>query len=278
MREALLYRGLDDGKVECQLCAHGCILAPGERSRCGVRLNEGGTLYALVYERAAAVNVDPIEKKPLFHFLPGSISLSIGTVGCNFRCDFCQNWQMSRGAEDQDPRQQRAMELSPAGIVEHCAQREIPSISYTYNEPTVFFEYALETAQLAHERGMKNTFVSNGFQSEQAVELLAPYLDGINIDLKSFSDEFYRERCQARLKPVLETIERMHGHGIWVEVTTLVIPGLNDSDEELKDVAEFLVGVDADIPWHLTAFHPDYLLTSRPHTALTVPNRDAASR
>ena len=266
MREAMLYHGFDHGAVQCQLCPHGCAIAPGRRGICGVRRNDGGRLIALTYGRAAAVNVDPIEKKPLFHFLPGTLSLSVGAVGCNLRCRGCQNWELSRAADDLEPEELQAAELSPQALVEHCARKGYASLSFTYNEPTVFLEYALDTARLARERGIRTVFVTNGYMSEMALREAAGLVDAMNIDLKSFRDEFYRDYCGARLEPVLRTIERAHGCGIWVEVASLVIPGLNDGAAELADSARFLHGLSPELPWHVTAFHPDYHMLDRPHT------------
>ena len=266
MGEAELFKQLGDGKVQCRICAHQCAIAPGLRGRCGVRRNDFGNLRSLVYGRAAAVNIDPIEKKPLFHFLPSTRSLSIGTVGCNFRCSFCQNWEISRAADNADPRNERAMELAPQALVDHCVARGVHSISFTYNEPTVFFEYAFDTARLAHEQGIRTAFVSNGYQTPLALETIAPHLDAINIDLKAFNQAFYSEYCQANLQPVLDTIALAHELDIWLEVTTLIIPCLNDDEGELSAAARYLVEIDPSIPWHVTAFHPDYKMTDRWHT------------
>lgn len=268
MREAMFYERRDGNAVHCGLCAQQCLIADGERGKCAVRLNEGGTLSTLVYGRAAAMNLDPIEKKPLFHFQPGTSSLSIGTLGCNLRCSFCQNWTLSRGAENCDPRSERHLDLPPQTLVDHCVSRAIPSISFTYNEPTVFFEYAYDTCVRAHERGIKTVFVSNGYLSRAAIDTLAPVLDGINVDLKSFRDEFYHQNCGGRVKPVLDNLLRIRELGIWLEVITLVIPGLNDTDEELREIAAYIAGVDPDIPWHVNAFHPDYQMTERPRTPI----------
>lgn len=266
MVETVLYQKLDDGQARCGVCAHECTIAPGLRGRCGVRRNDFGKLVSLVYGRAGAVNIDPIEKKPLFHFLPGTRSLSIGTVGCNFRCSFCQNWELSRAADKADPSHERAMELRPAALAEHCVSQSIPSISFTYNEPTVFFEYALDTAKLAREQGIKTVLVTNGYQTRQALGMFAPYLDGMNIDLKAYNDGFYEEYCQAHLQPVLDTIALARELGIWLEVTTLIIPCLNDDERELSAAARYLAEIDENIPWHVTAFHPDYKMTDRWHT------------
>jgi pyruvate formate lyase activating enzyme len=212
--------------------------------------------------------VDPIEKKPLFHFLPRGDALSIGTFGCNFRCPFCQNWQMSqtRDFDDQHPR--LGQQATPEALVNICLRDHIPIIAYTYNEPTVFFEYTYDTAKLAHEQGIKNVYVSNGFMSRAALDMIEPYLDGINVDLKAFTEEFYREQCQARLEPVKRNITHIAREtDIWIEITTLLIPGLNDSDEELRAMAEWLAEVDPEMPWHVTAFHPDYHMHDRPRTS-----------
>jgi pyruvate formate lyase activating enzyme len=232
-----------------------------------VRENVDGTLYLLVYGDAIAVHVDPIEKKPLFHFMPGAQALSIGTYGCNFHCPFCQNWQISQtGASGQRGGSSRGRYV-PEALVEACLHDHIPVIAYTYNEPTVFFEYTYDTAKLAHEHGIKNVYVSNGFMSRAAIDMIAPYLDGINVDLKAFTEDFYREQCQGRLAPVKRNIAYLaREKSIWVEVTTLLVPGLNDSEEELRALAGWMAGIEPDMPWHISAFHPDYQMRDRPPT------------
>ena len=265
--QAYLARPLSHQAVQCRVCAHFCAIEPGETGRCGVRRNVDGRLYSLVYGRPVAVHIDPIEKKPLFHFLPGGNALSIGTYGCNFRCPFCQNWQMSQVRELNAHAGRRGEDFPPQKLVEMCLQQQIPIIAYTYNEPTVFFEYTYDTARLAHEQGIKNVYVSNGFMSPEALEMIAPYLDGINVDLKAFQDDFYRQQCQARLEPVKRNIAAIAREtDIWIEITTLLIPGLNDSEEELTAMATWLTEVDPEMPWHVTAFHPDYQMHDRPHT------------
>lgn len=265
MKEALFYEQEKEQTVLCRLCNHHCHIKDGRRGLCGVRENRGGKLYSLVYGRLVSENIDPIEKKPLFHLLPGSTSYSISTVGCNFRCEHCQNYQISQyphthGAEIIG--QQRTAEE-----VVNAAQRTgCRSISYTYVEPTVFYEFAYDCAVLAHRQGIKNVFVSNGYMSEEVTRHLAPVLDGINIDIKGFTDKFYRQVCKARLQPVLDTVKLMHGLGVWVEVTTLIIPGWNDSAGELRDIARFIKGIDAAVPWHVTAFYPAYKMLDRPPT------------
>jgi pyruvate formate lyase activating enzyme len=267
-KEISLAKSLSGDVVQCRACEHFCAIGPGEAGKCGVRRNVEGTLYLVVYGEAIAVHIDPIEKKPLFHFMPGSDALSIGTYGCNFRCPFCQNWQMSQARDFDDHRDYLGQPATPGLLVDTCLKNDIPAIAYTYNEPTVFFEYTYDTAKLAHERGIKNVYVSNGYMTEALLDRIEPYLDGINVDLKAFTEEFYREQCQARLAPVKRNIAHMAREtDIWIEITTLLIPGLNDSDEELRALAAWLAQVDPDMPWHVSAFHPDYHMQDRPRTA-----------
>ena len=267
-REAYLTRPLSGDVVQCQTCEHFCAIEPGEAGKCGVHRNVDGTLYLVVYGDAVAIHVDPIEKKPLFHFMPGSDALSIGTYGCNFRCPFCQNWQMSQTRDFDNQRDYLGRQATPRLLVDLCLNDHVPIIAYTYNEPTVFFEYTYDAARLAHEHGIKNVYVSNGYMSLAALDMIEPYLDGINVDLKAFSDEFYREQCQARLEPVKRNIAYIAREtDIWIEVTTLLIPGLNDSDAELRAMAEWLAGVDPEMVWHVTAFHPDYEMLDRSRTS-----------
>ncbi len=264
-KEAYLVKTLPGGAVQCQTCEHFCAIKPGESGRCGVRRNIEGTLYLVVYGEPVAIHIDPVEKKPLFHFHPGGEILSLGTYGCNFRCPFCQNWSMSQERDFAEPRGQHA---PPEALVDACIRKRIPMIAYTYNEPTVFFEYTYDTARLAHEHGIKNVYVSNGYMSQAALEMIGPYLDGINVDLKAFTEAFYREQCQARLEPVKRNIAYIAREmETWIEVTTLLIPGLNDSEEELRAMAGWLAEVDPDMPWHVTAFHPDYEMLDRPATS-----------
>jgi pyruvate formate lyase activating enzyme len=267
-KEAYLVKSLSEGAVQCQVCEHFCAIKPGEAGKCGVRRNVDGTLYLVVYGEPIAVHVDPIEKKPLFHFMPGGNVLSIGTYGCNFRCPFCQNWQMSQARDFDDQRDYVGQPAMPEALVAACLRDHIPMIAYTYNEPTVFFEYTYDTAKLAQERGIKNVYVSNGYMSRTALDMIEPYLDGINIDLKAFSDTFYREQCQARIGPVKRNIAHIAQEtDIWIEITTLLIPGLNDSEEELQTMAQWLAGVSPELVWHVTAFHPDYEMRDRPRTS-----------
>ncbi|HUX78035.1 MAG TPA: AmmeMemoRadiSam system radical SAM enzyme [Anaerolineae bacterium] len=267
-KEAYLARPLSGGVVQCQVCEHFCAVKPGATGKCGVRRNVDGTLHLVVYGEPVAVHVDPIEKKPLFHFMPRGDVLSIGTYGCNFRCPFCQNWQMSQVRDFDDGLDTLGQQATPEALVDACLRNQVPMIAYTYNEPTVFFEYTYDTAKLAHEHGLKNVYVSNGYLSQAALDMIAPYLDGINVDLKAFSDPFYREQCQARLEPVKRNIAHIAREtDIWIEITTLLIPGLNDAEDELRAMAEWLADVDPDMPWHVTAFHPDYEMLDRPRTS-----------
>jgi len=269
MREAMFYEKVDDNLVNCNLCSHRCSrIADSKRGICGVRENRDGKLYSLVYGRVAARSVDPIEKKPLFHFLPGSKSYSIATVGCNFRCDNCQNFDIS-----QLPKERGIIvgqDVSPEEIVSAAKRSNCESIAYTYSEPTIFFEYAYDTAKLASKEGIKNVFVTNGYITPEALREISPYLDAANIDLKSFSDDFYRKNCGARLEPVLESIRLYKSLGIWTEITTLIIPSLNDSEEELRKIAEFIKEVGEETPWHITQFHPTYKLIDLPRTPVTI--------
>lgn len=253
MKEALLYQKLAGETIRCQNCAHHCTILPGNRGICGVRENRNGKLYSLVYGKAAACHIDPIEKKPFFHFLPGTHSLSIATVGCNFACQNCQNWQIS-----QAPKLNGEIEgedLSPEELVNQAKENHLPSISYTYTEPTIFLEYALETMKLARREGLKNNWVTNGFISKEAFKVIAPLLDAANVDLKGFTDEFYRENCGGRLEPVLETLKRMKAEKIWIEVTTLVIPTLNDREGVFGKIAGFIKDeLGAETPWHISRF------------------------
>lgn len=265
-KEAYLYEKLTENKVRCYLCHHRCLIKDGDVGICQVRRNEGGALYSLVYGLTIARNIDPIEKKPLFHFYPGSECLSIATVGCNFQCPWCQNWQISQMVRDYG---KIAGEWFPPEEVVKTAKRyNVSSISYTYTEPTIFFEYCYDTAKLAMKEGILNNFVSNGYMTPEAVEMIKPYLQAINVDLKAFSKEVYAKFMRAKLDGVLETIRALNSAGIWVEITTLVIPGLNDDEAQLHGCAEFIASVDKAIPWHVSRYHPDYKYDDSPATPL----------
>lgn len=265
MKEAMFYEKVGGGNVRCGLCRFRCLIGDGRRGICAVRENRGGTLYTLVYGKAVAEHVDPIEKKPLYHFLPGSRSYSIATVGCNFRCLHCQNYSISQPVAD--ILQISGIDLAPDEIVRKAVANGCQSISYTYTEPTIFFEYAFDTALLAHKAGLKNVFVTNGYITPEALAHIRPYLDAANIDLKGYSEKFYHEVVHAMLSEVLDSIVEYRRLGIWIELTTLIIPGWNDSDEELRALAGFIAEkAGVDVPWHVTAFYPTYKLTDRPRT------------
>ncbi len=271
---ARLWSSLANGRVVCALCAHRCRIEPGSFGICGVRENRAGTLVTLAYGQVVSAASDPIEKKPFYHVFPGTASFSIAAAGCNFRCAFCQNWRISQ-KQDVSGGLRESRRLTPESIVRLARAAGCRSISYTYTEPTIFFEYALDTAILARAAGLANTFVTNGFMTPEALKLIRPFLDAANVDLKTFRDETYRDVCGGRLQPVLDSIALMRKWGIWVEVTTLLVPGLNDDDAEIGDIARFLAGVDRDIPWHISRFHPDYEYTSAPATPLDTLNRAA---
>jgi pyruvate formate lyase activating enzyme len=270
-KEAMFYDKLEGNLVHCHLCSHHCKINEGKRGICSVRENIKGVLYSLVYGKLIASAVDPIEKKPLFHFLPGSQAYSIATVGCNFRCLNCQNYDISQMPKPQKPIY--GENVSPEEIVNAAKRYHCESIAYTYTEPTIFFEYAYDIAKLAKKEGTKNVFVSNGYITEEALRVIAPYLDANNIDLKSFSDEFYRKVCGARLEPILDAIRLHEKLGIWIEITTLVIPSLNDSEENFRKIATFIKDLDENIPWHVSGFYPAYRLLDLPSTpAATLDN------
>lgn len=266
IREAMFYEKLEDDNVRCNLCAHRCTINPDRHGVCGVRSNRDGVLYSMVYGTLVAQNVDSIEKKPLFHVYPASRSYSIATMGCNFFCEFCQNHDIS-----QAPRKTKMIygeDSFPSAIVERAKESGAKTIAYTYTEPTVFFELAYDTAKIAATNGLKNVFVTNGFMNPEVIETIAPYLSAANVDLKSFRDEFYKKRCGARLAPVLDSLKKMKNRGIWVEITTLLIPSLNDSEEEMRDIARFIAGLGRETPWHISRFHPQYKVRHLPVTSL----------
>jgi len=264
--EALLYEPLKDGKVKCDLCNHRCIIKDGSRGICKVRENRSGKLVSLVYGRLIARNIDPIEKKPIFHLSPGSLSYSIAACGCNFKCRFCQNAEIAQMPSDQGG-MIAGHACSPQEIVDDAAKNRCKTIAYTYTEPTVFFEFAYETAILAQKRKIKNVFVTNGYMTPEMLQMAAPYLDAANVDLKSYSNDFYKTYCEAKLEPVKETLRLMKSLGIHLEITTLLIPGLNDEAAELEGLAAFIANeLGKDTPWHISRFHPTYKMTNRPRT------------
>ncbi len=256
----MLYHPLGDKKVACALCHHSCQIVPSKFGLCGVRQNKDGKLFTRVYGNIIAAHVDPIEKKPLYHFLPGTTAFSVATKGCNFRCPFCQNWQISQASKKKDFLDE-GQECTPKDIVRAAKKHGCQSISYTYTEPTIFFEFAYDTAKLAKGEGLSNNFVTNGFMRPEALETIRPFLDACNVDLKAFNEDFYKDMCGAHLQPVLDSIRLMKEMDIWVELTTLIIPGRNDSKEELTQIARFIRDLDPNIPWHVSRFHPDYKYT-----------------
>jgi len=295
LHEASFQESLSDSRVRCSLCPHECVIGDGVKGACGIRINRHGKLYTLVYDRVIARHVEPIEKKPLFHFLPGSRAYSLATVGCNLHCSYCQNWDISQWGREHLPRklewatddepgigcpqlEQLAEEIpgesiAPEALVREALDAGASSIAYTYTEPTIFFELAWDTAVRARERGLRNVFVSNGFISEAPLRQLASVLDAVNVDLKFFRDESYRRISRVRLEPILQAIRLYHELGVWVEVTTLVVPGLNDSDQELREIAGFIRSVDPEIPWHVSQFYPAYKMLDRPPTPLATLER-----
>ncbi|MHA2407198.1 MAG: AmmeMemoRadiSam system radical SAM enzyme [Candidatus Ranarchaeia archaeon] len=258
MEEARYYTKTAGKKVECFLCRHNCLIAEGKLGLCRVRKNDDGVLYSLVYGELVATNVDPIEKKPLYHVLPGSKSYSIATIGCNFTCLNCQNADISQVSITQSMTRRRV--TPPQKVVEDAILHECQSIAYTYTEPTIFFEYAFDVAKIASSKGLYNIFVTNGYIGEEPLRDIAPYLNAANIDLKSSREEFYTKICGGKLDRLLESIRLYKKLGIFLEITTLVIPEYNDSDEDLRGVAQFISSLDDNIPWHLSRFHPHYKL------------------
>ena len=246
-----------DGLVRCELCPHRCLISEGRRGLCRVREARDGELRTLVYGQPSGLAVDPIEKKPLYHFRPGVSTLSYATVGCNFRCSFCQNHTISQVNRELS----QGEFVPPATIVEEAQKHRAQVIAHTYTEPTIYFEYAFDVAKEAHERGLANVFVTNGFTNQQPLRDVAPYLNAANVDLKAFADDTYQKICGGRLQPVLDTIALLVELGVWVEVTTLVVPGMNDSREELDGIARFIASVDQNIPWHISRFYPQYKMS-----------------
>ena len=290
MKEAILYKKLKGSLVQCTACNHHCKIAPNKTGICGVRKNIDGKLNLLVHGRVISANIDPIEKKPLYHFLPGTEIFSIGTVGCNFGCDFCQNFDISQASKkDGIDVEELGFELPPQEIVNYCVaggevRRSIPngtrlnkqsgdsrakadvdnkicSIAFTYNEPTIFSEYAVDVMKLARKHKLYGVYVSNGYFTKECFNYIQPYIDAFNIDLKSFSDEYYRKVCKSRIEPVKESIKRVFHSHRHLEITTLLIPGKNNSRKEITDLAKFIKSVSPDIPWHISAFFPTYKMT-----------------
>ncbi|WP_028579498.1 AmmeMemoRadiSam system radical SAM enzyme [Desulfogranum japonicum] len=268
MRLSEMFVRENDSAVQCTLCNHRCHIQEGKRGICGVRENRNGELYSLVYGKLVAQNVDPVEKKPLFHFLPGSTTYSISTVGCNFQCLHCQNYHISQFPHMHNG-EISGVHATPGEVVGKAQVHGCKSISYTYVEPTIFYEFSRDCGELAHQHGLKNIYVSNGYMTVEALEKMVPWMDAINVDIKAFDDQVYRKVCKARLQPVLDNVRLLHQYGVWLEVTTLVIPGINDSQQQLEGIANFIADIDCAIPWHVTAFYPTYKMTDRQRTPLS---------
>lgn len=262
MKRAKWWKSLENSTVKCHLCPHNCTISEGEQGICQVRENQDGVLYSLTYNHPVTINVDPIEKKPLYHFLPGTKSLSIGTAGCNFSCDFCQNWRLVNSEPE------RYKEVKPEKVIQICKDKNCESIAFTYNEPTIYAEYALKISKLAKEENIKTLMVTNGFISEKAIDDLYPYIDAANIDLKAFTEEFYTEHCNGRMEPVLTAIEYIYDLDTFLEITNLVIPGLNDDKNEFKELLQWIIDkIGSGTPLHLSAFRPAYQLKNIPSTS-----------
>jgi len=263
MGGALFYKKLKKEIVQCQLCPHFCTLKNGERGKCGVRENKKGKLFSLVYGKPCSLALDPIEKKPFYHFLPGQQALSIATVGCNLKCKHCQNWEISQA----NPNETETREIKPEEIIKIAKEKNIEIISYTYSEPTIFYEYMLDIAKLAKKKGIKNTIVSNGFINPEPLRKLCKYIDGTNIDLKGINDEFYKEVCEARVSPVLKTLKILKQEKVWTEITNLLIPTLNDGEKDIRDLIDWIIkNLGKEVVLHFTAFYPTYKLSYLPST------------
>lgn len=282
--ECILFKKINNN-VQCHACSHRCIISDGKTGICGVRKNKSGRLYLLVYGKLSAMQVDPIEKKPLYHFLPGTYTFSISTIGCNFRCLFCQNYHISQTNISQINASQtkdskylgnlnfNLKHITPEEVVAEAEATACKSLAYTYNEPAIFLEFVRDVAVLAKKKNLKNLLVTNGYFSEESLSFISDVVDAMNIDLKSFKDEFYTKICGAKLQPVLDTIKRAYEKGIHIELTTLVIPGENDTDSEFEKIAKFIAGIDKNIPWHISRFFPMYKMNDKIATPLETLQR-----
>jgi pyruvate formate lyase activating enzyme len=271
--EARFYQKLANRKIKCKLCPRECTVGDKERGYCGVRENHGSTYYTLVHSRMAAAHVDPVEKKPLFHYLPGSVAFSLGTAGCNVNCKFCQNWEISQSRPEQVP----AEYAPPHRVAELAKQYNCPTIAFTYSEPVVFAEYLMDTADAGHEAGVRSVVVSNGFMQEEALKAAYGKMDAVKIDLKAFSESYYQKVVTGQLKPVLETLVTLRKMGKWTEIVYLVLPTLNDSDQEIRGLAQWIkANLGPDVPLHFTQFHPQYLMKNMPITPVPTLERAKA--
>ncbi len=263
VKEAMYYKKLEDDRVECELCPRKCTIADMERGYCGVRENRGGTYYTLVHSRVCALNVDPVEKKPLFHYLSGSKAYSLATAGCNVECKFCQNWQISQYR----PEQIESIRLTPEDVVRDAKMSGSKIVAFTYSEPVVFYEYMLDTAQRSKEQGLGAVMISNGFIQEKPLIELCQHLGAVKIDLKGFTEKFYQEICTGELKPVLNTLLTLKKAGIWFEIVMLIIPTLNDGEKELRELCTWVKEhLGTEVPIHFTRFHPTYKIKNLPPT------------
>ncbi len=261
--EARYYKKLETGGIECELCPRHCYITDMERGYCGVRENRNDIYYTLIYGLPCAINIDPIEKKPLFHFYPGTNALSLATAGCNVNCKFCQNWDISQSR----PEQTNNIDMPPKNIIDIARQQKVPAIAYTYSEPVIFYEYMYDIAELGHEKSVKSVMISNGYIEEKPLANLLPHLDAIKIDLKSIKEDYYKNIVKGDLNPVLDRLIQIKKSGVWLEIVFLVVPTLNDSENEFKELARWIkkyLGVDT--PIHFSRFHPQYLLKNLPIT------------
>ncbi|NIP44611.1 MAG: AmmeMemoRadiSam system radical SAM enzyme [candidate division Zixibacteria bacterium] len=261
--KAMYYKKLEGTAIECELCPRHCLVTDLERGYCGVRENQGGEYYTLVHSRACAMNIDPIEKKPLFHFHPGTAAFSIATAGCNVNCKFCQNWDISQVR----PEQVTNVELQPDEIVRICRERSVPTVAYTYSEPVVFYEYMHDTCIEGQKRGIKNVMITGGYIEKEPLKKIIPLMDAIKVDLKSYSEQYYKDVVNGELQPVLDALKIMHDEGIWLELVYLVVPTMNDGTKELTDLCQWIkTNLSDSVPIHFTRFHPTYLMTNLPPT------------
>jgi len=268
IKEAYLYEKLAQDRVRCNLCSHHCMIADGKLGVCKVRKNVGGKLYTMVYNHTISQHVDPIEKKPLYHFYPGSTAFSIATPGCNFHCKWCQNWDIAQMSGEEG--HGLGCDATPNQIVASAQASGSHSIAYTYTEPTVFFEYTYDIARLAHETGMANIYITNGYMTSEMLVLISPYLDAANVDLKSFREKTYQRYIGGKLEPILDNLKRIKEMGVWLEVATLVVPTINDDADELRDIARFIAQeLGPETPWHISRFFPHYQMSNLLPTSIT---------